>query len=275
MARKKGLGRGLDALIAQNIIEDGNENSISELSLSEITGRKDQPRTFFDDDKIEELSQSIKEHGLISPIIVRKKDDGYEIIAGERRFLASKRAGLEKIPAIIKEMNEQEIAEVSLIENIQRENLNAYEEAIAYQNLMENYQLTQKDLAEKLSKSRSYIANTVRLLNLDDRSLQELKDGNVTASQARSLLAIDEAERDRYLDKLLKKEINIRKIEEDTKNKGSRKKISRDPFVVDVENQLLEKFSTKVSIKNKKKGGKIEIEYLNNEDLERILELIL
>ncbi|MDY6065220.1 MAG: ParB/RepB/Spo0J family partition protein [Finegoldia sp.] len=274
MTRKKGLGRGLDALIAQNIT-DINSDSISEISLSKIVRREGQPRIDFDDEKIEELAQSIKEHGLISPIVVRKKDDKYEIIAGERRFLASKKAGLEKIAAIVKDMDDREIAEVSLIENIQREDLNSYEEALAYKKLMEEYELTQKDLSEKLSKSRSYIANTLRLLKLDERSLKELREGNITSSQARTLLSVDESERDKYLDKFLNKEINIRKLEDQGKNKKDSKKPKRDPFVVDIENQLLEKFSTKVSIKSGRKGGKIEIEYMNSEDLERILEMIL
>ena len=181
MVRKKGLGRGLDALIPQNIIETTSSDSIVNIELSKIIRREDQPRTHFEKDKIRELANSIKEYGVISPIIVRKKDEKYEIIAGERRFLASLEAGLSEIPAIVKEMEDSEVAEVSLIENIQREDLNAVEEAVAYKNLMENYNLTQKELADKLSKSRSYIANTLRLLNLDELSLEHLKKGDITS----------------------------------------------------------------------------------------------
>ena len=267
MVRKKGLGRGLDALIPQNIIETTSSDSIVNIELSKIIRREDQPRTHFEKDKIRELANSIKEYGVISPIIVRKKDEKYEIIAGERRFLASLETGLSEIPAIVKEMEDSEVAEVSLIENIQREDLNAVEEAVAYKNLMENYNLTQKELADKLSKSRSYIANTLRLLNLDELSLEHLKKGNITSSQARSLLAIDDMKkRKALLDKLLSKKTNVREIEKVSKE--------TDPFLLDLQNRFLEKFSTKVRIKPRRKGGSIEIEYLSNEDLERIMEIL-
>ena len=236
MVRKKGLGRGLDALIPQNIIETTSSDSIVNIELSKIIRREDQPRTHFEKDKIRELANSIKEYGVISPIIVRKKEDS-------------------------------EVAEVSLIENIQREDLNAVEEAVAYKNLMENYNLTQKELADKLSKSRSYIANTLRLLNLDELSLEHLKKGDITSSQARSLLAIDDSKkRKALLDKLLSKKTNVREIEKVSKE--------TDPFLLDLQNRFLEKFSTKVRIKPRRKGGSIEIEYLSNEDLERIMEIL-
>lgn len=267
MVRKKGLGRGLDALIPQNIIDTTSSDSIVNIELSKIVRRKDQPRTHFEKDKINELANSIKEYGVISPIIVRKKDDKYEIIAGERRFLASTQAGLTDIPVIVKEMEDKEVREVSLIENIQREDLNAVEEAEAYKSLMESYELTQKELADKLSKSRSYVANTLRLLNLDDTSLEHLKNKEITSSQARSLLAIDDTKKRRsLLNKLLAKKTNVREIEKVSK--------SEDPFLTDLQNRFVEKFSTKVKIKPMRKGGKIEIEYLSNDDLERIMEVL-
>ncbi len=267
MVKKKGLGRGLDALIPQNIIESTNSDSIIEIELSKIIRREDQPRTNFEKDKIKELANSIKEYGVISPIIVRKSNEDYEIIAGERRYLASVEAKLDKIPAIVKEMDDKEVAEVSLIENIQRENLNAVEEAIAYKNLIEKYDLTQKELSDKLSKSRSYITNTIRLLTLDEESLEHLKKGDITSSQARSLLSIDDLKKRKLLlNKLLDKKTNVREIERSSKDE--------DPFLEDLQNRFLEKFATKVRIKPKRKGGKIEIEYLSNEDLERIMEIL-
>lgn len=269
MARKKGLGRGLDALIPQNILEETDKKDIQILALEKLIPRKNQPRKFFDPETLKELADSIKEHGVLSPLIVRKQGDVYEIIAGERRFQASKIADLSEIPVIVKELSDREVEEISLIENIQREDLNAMEEAVAYRDMMDRYQLTQQELAQKMGKSRTYIANMVRLLHLDDESLAALQDGKITKSQARTLLSLTNlTERKHYLQKLLDRHTNVRQIERVAKKK------KQDPYMKDVENRLLEKFGTKVQIIHKKKGGKIQIEYLSQEDLERILEIL-
>lgn len=270
MAKRKGLGKGLGALLPE--IEEKEEISSSEIEVEKIHPRADQPRKEFDKDALENLKESILEHGVLQPILLRKAGEDYEIIAGERRFRAAKLAGLKKVPVLVKELEDQAVEEISLIENIQREDLNPIEEAEAYQQLLDKYTYTQQDLSDRLGKSRSYIANNLRLMKLDEKSKEHLRKGDITSSQGRTLLSIkDEKERQEYLDKLLNKTINIREME-----KAARKKttVKEDPFKQDLENKLLEVFGTKVTITPKRKGGKIEIEYLSNEDLERIINIM-
>lgn len=272
MARKKGLGKGLEALIPQDIIDDDFDgDNILELELNKIIPREDQPRKEFDEEALHELKDSILEFGIIQPIIVREKDkDIFEIIAGERRYRAAGLAKMKKVPVRIMDIEDREIKEISIIENIQREDLNPYEEAVAYEELMREFDYTQKELSERIGKSRSYIANTIRLLKLDPEIIEHLKDGNITSTQARSLLSIEDREkRFKMLERLLLKQSNVRDIEKQTT-----KKRPKDIYQEELENRLIEHFGTKVNVKPKRKGGKIEITYMSNDDLERILEII-
>ncbi|MDO5648966.1 MAG: ParB/RepB/Spo0J family partition protein [Gallicola sp.] len=271
MAKRKGLGKGLGALLPE--IEEKDETSSLEIEVEKIHPRINQPRKEFDKEALENLKESILEHGVLQPILVRKVDEEYEIIAGERRFRGAKLAGLKKVPVLVKELEDKAVEEISLIENIQREDLNPIEEAEAYQQLLDKYTYTQQDLSDRLGKSRSYIANNLRLMKLDDRSKDCLRKGEITSSQGRTLLSIkDEKERQEYLDRLLDKTINIREMEKAARKKA--KVVKEDPFKQDLENKLLEVFGTKVTIVPKRKGGKIEIEYLSNEDLERIINIM-
>lgn len=273
MAKRKGLGKGLEALIPDEpkLPEEEMQQPAQTAKITAIHAREDQPRQLFDDDTIDELAESIKRFGVIQPLLVVDKENGeYTLIAGERRLRAAKKAGLDEVPIIIKEADEQTIAELSLIENIQREDLGAVEEAHAYQQLMDNYGYTQAQVSEKIGKSRSYVANILRLLTLDEISLYHLQRGDITSSQARSLLAVHSmAERRKILDKILSGTTNIRQIE-----KGTRRKRTKDIYTKEAESRLMEYLGTKVEIHPKKKGGKIEVEYYTPEDLERIIEIL-
>lgn len=271
MARKKGLGKGLEALIPQNIPDmETDEENIKELEISKIFPRKDQPRKEFDEESLNELKNSILEHGIIQPIVVRQIDDKFEIIAGERRFRAATMAKLKNVPVRIMDIDDKQIKEISIIENIQREDLNPFEEASAYDELMKEYDYTQQELGERVGKSRSYVANTVRLLKLDPEIIEYLKNGDITSTQARSLLSIeDRAQRFKMLEKLLLNQSNVRDVE-----KHTTKKRNKDIYQEELEDKLVERLGTKVILKPKRKGGKIEITYMSNDDLERILEII-
>ena len=275
MTKRKGLGRGLGSLIPQDSIEKSLMDSdlgseILELDIEKIYSRHDQPRKEFDEESLFELKESIEEFGIIQPIIVRKVDSEYEIVAGERRYRASLLANLKKVPVRIIDATDKEIMEMSVIENIQREDLNPYEEATAYEELLRTYNYTQEELAKRLGKSRSYIANTIRLLKLDPKILEYLKQGDITSTQARTLLSIqDEKERFKMLEKLLQNKSSVREVEKKTTNKRP-----KDIYKVEIEERLVDFFGTKVNLKPKKKGGKIEILYMSNEDLDRILEIL-
>lgn len=269
--KKKGLGRGLSSLLKEDdfIID---ENLLT-VDLDKLKAREDQPRKNFDDDSLEELANSIKADGVIQPIVVRKVGDKYEIIAGERRFRASKLAGLEKIPVVVKNVTDRKARELALVENIQREDLNPIEEAISLKTLMEEYKLTQQELSDIVGKSRSYIANNLRLLNLSDYIKEYLIRGELSPSQGRTLLSLEtEEERKKYLDKLLVKEVNIRDVEK--KAKQSKNK-TEDIFIKDICERLTEVLDAKVKIHEKKKGGQIEISYLNEADLQRIIDSLM
>ena len=269
--KKKGLGRGLSSLLK----EDGfiTDENLLTVDLDKLKAREDQPRKNFDDDSLEELANSIKADGVIQPIVVRKVGDKYEIIAGERRFRASKLAGLEKVPIVVKNVSDRKARELALVENIQREDLNPIEEAISLKTLMEEYKLTQQELSDIVGKSRSYIANNLRLLNLSDYIKEYLIRGELSPSQGRTLLSLEtEEERKKYLDKLLVKEVNIRDVEK--KAKQSKNK-TEDIFIKDICERLTEVLDAKVKIHEKKKGGQIEISYLNEADLQRIIDSLM
>ncbi len=269
--KKKGLGRGLSSLLKEDdFITDEN---LLTVDLDKLKAREDQPRKNFDDDSLEELATSIKADGVIQPIVVRKVGDKYEIIAGERRFRASKLAGLEKVPVVVKNVSDRKARELALVENIQREDLNPIEEAISLKTLMEEYKLTQQELSDIVGKSRSYIANNLRLLNLSDYIKDYLIRGELSPSQGRTLLSLEtEEERKKYLDKLLVKEVNIRDVEK--KAKQSKNK-TEDIFIKDICERLTEVLDAKVKIHEKKKGGQIEISYLNEADLQRIIDSLM
>ncbi|MCZ7408185.1 ParB/RepB/Spo0J family partition protein [Parvimonas micra] len=269
--KKKGLGRGLSSLLKEeDFITDEN---LLTVDLDKLKAREDQPRKNFDDDSLEELANSIKADGVIQPIVVRKVGDKYEIIAGERRFRASKLAGLEKVPIVVKNVSDRKARELALVENIQREDLNPIEEALSLKTLMEEYKLTQQELSDIIGKSRSYIANNLRLLNLSDYIKDYLIRGELSPSQGRTLLSLEtEEERKKYLDKLLVKEVNIRDVEK--KAKQSKNK-TEDIFIKDICERLTEVLDAKVKIHEKKKGGQIEISYLNEADLQRIIDSLM
>lgn len=284
--KKRGLGKGLSALIPEDPIEEMiggeiDENAIVNIDISLIKPNKNQPRKEFDKQSLEELKHSIKSYGVIQPIIVRKKGAEYEIVAGERRWHATKGAGLEKIPCIIKEVGEVEATKLALIENIQREDLNSIEEAKAFDDLMKNYGYTQEEVAKVIGKSRSYIANTIRLLNLEDEVKDYVVEGKLSSGHGRALLAIeDEESQIKVAEKIINNKLNVRDTEKLVKNSSKpvkKKKVYKeeDPFLVEIEEKLMNILGTKVSISPGRKKGKIEIEYYGDEDLERVLEVFL
>lgn len=280
MAKKTGLGKGLDALFANNIdVEETlKENEVIEkLKITQVEPNRNQPRKHFDEEALEELAESIKRYGVIQPIIVVKKGDYYEIVAGERRWRASKKAGLTEIPAIVREGNERKNKEIALIENVQREDLNAYEKAVGIKELMEEYGLTQQQVSEILGKSRSSIANTVRILNLDPRVIELVQQNKLTEGHARSLLAIEDNDKQYQMAlRLLETGASVREVEKKVQQKKKMKKQDEkyEAIYRDIEDSFQGFFGTKVKLEAGKRKGKIVIEYANNEDLERILELI-
>ncbi len=281
MAKKTGLGKGLDALFKDTIKEEIEEiqegEKILKVNINEVEPNREQPRKRFDEEAIEELSDSIKRYGLIQPIIVTKKDNYYEIVAGERRWRACKKAGLKEISVIVRDYDERKNKEIALIENIQREDLNAVEKAMGIKILMEEYSLTQQEVSEVLGKSRSAVANTVRILNLDKRVLELAKEGKLTEGHCRALLAIEDGDKQLEIAlKLIEEGSNVREAEEKTKQKKkSRRKDTRyEAIYRDIEETFQGFFGTKVKLQAGQKKGKIVIEYKSNEDLERLLEII-
>ena len=283
MAKKTGLGKGLDALFSNNLKEEINKEEqlqegeiIQNLKIIEVEPNRDQPRKKFDEEALTELSETKKKYGLIQPIVVTKKDDYYEIIAGERRWRASKKAGLTTIPAIVREDNKKKNQEISLIENIQREDLNAFEKASGIKFLMDEYDLTQQQVAEIIGKSRSGVANTLRILNLDPRVLNLAKEGKLTESHCRALLVYDDSDR-QYSAALrfIENGESSREIERTTK-RVQPKKIDRRQEAIyrDIEDSFQGFFGTKVRLDPGKRSGKIVIQYSSNDDLARILDLI-
>ncbi|MBY0595956.1 ParB/RepB/Spo0J family partition protein [Bacillus bingmayongensis] len=277
----KGLGRGINAFFPDLDVKE--EEKIQEIALNELRPNPYQPRKNFQKETIQELAASIKEHGILQPLIVRKSIKGYEIVAGERRYRAAKEARLETVPAVVRELNEQQMMEFALLENLQREDLNPMEEALAYQMLMDELNVTQEQLAKRLGKSRPYIANYVRLLTLPSFVQEMIADGNLSMAHGRTLLTIKDEEQLKSLLKRIEKEgLNVRQLEQIVQQMHQRvsretKKVKqeRNIFFEERETLLREKFGTGVKIKEtKKEKGKIEIEFFNKEDLNRILELL-
>ena len=277
-AKKTGLGKGLDALFSTPIVEEvKQEELVKNLNINEIEPNKAQARKIFDDEAIEDLSNSIKEYGVIQQIIVSKKENYFEIIAGERRWRASKRAGLTEIPAIIRNDDEQRNKEISLIENIQREDLNPIEKARGIKLLMDEYDLTQQKVAEKLGKSRSSIANTVRILNLDERVINLALEGKLTEGHCKSLMSIDDPERQYKMALyIIESGDSVREAEKKmiVRKKASKKNDKFIPIYRDIEDRFQGFFGTKVKLDAGERKGKIIIQYNSNDDLERILGFI-
>lgn len=288
--KKMGLGKGLDSMIppkaTSRATKDSlkNESQISKtgetiLKINEVEPNKKQPRKFFNEEALQELSESIKQHGIVQPLVVAKKDDYYEIIAGERRWRAAKLAGLKEVPVVIKDYSPQEIMEVALIENIQREDLNPVEEARAYENLIKEYNLKQEELAQRVSKSRSAITNSLRLLNLSDEVLDMLMEETISSGHARALLALkDKDQQLQVAEKIISDKLSVREIEKIVKTinnpaKKTQKKELKNDFVYrDIEEQLKQTIGTKVRINRKSEDkGKIEIEYYSQDELEKIV----
>lgn len=280
MNKKFGLGKGLGALIPEEEITE-ESSSVLKISMNLIKANKDQPRKNFDPEKISELAQSIKEHGVIQPIILNKEEDTYIVIAGERRFRAAKSIGLKEIPAIIMNIDNKEVLEISLIENIQREDLNPIEEAIAYKKLLIDFNLTQEEISNKVSKSRTAITNCMRLLNLDERVQDYLIDEVISEGHGRAILGLSNKEHQYEVAQMVIDEnLNVRQTERIVKNFQSEKKEKivekqNDIYYKDIMNKLENRFGTKVFINSKNRNkGKIEIEYYSEEDFERILEVL-
>lgn len=276
---KKGLGKGLDALFH----EEGTADGLQELKITEVMPNKDQPRKSFDEEKLKSLADSVKEHGLIQPIVVRKSAEGYVIIAGERRWRAAKLVGLKKIPVLIKDYDDLTMKEIALIENLQREDLNPIEEALGYRSLMDEYNLTQEEISMRLGKSRSAIANSVRLLTLDDYTRAKLISGEITEGHARCALSVPNGVvREFFVNRIIADGLNVRQAELLAKDlaktpapKSEKQKNTAYKLELERISRSLEQYlGTKVKLSGTSKKGKIEIEYYGNQDLERLLELI-
>jgi len=292
MAAQRGLGKGLDLMIP-NIVGESKEKSTNKkvsaenagetiVKITKVEPNREQPRKVFDEDALQELADSIKQFGVIQPILVQDRKDHYEIIAGERRWRAAKIAGLKEVPVIIKNYTEKEIVEISLIENIQREDLNPIEEAQAYKRLLNEFNLKQDEVAERVSKSRAAVTNSLRLLKLSDRVQQMIIDEMISTGHARALISI-EKEEDQYLmaQRIFDEKLSVRETEKIVKNyyKPTKPKKQKNKALEliykDIEEQLKQKLGTKVTVSPKgEESGKIEIEFYNNDDLERLLDVL-
>jgi ParB family chromosome partitioning protein len=290
--KKGGLGRGLDALIVNKAPEEPKENNTPEgsgiggvmMDINKVEPNRDQPRQHFDEDALLELSDNIKQYGVLEPIVVRKVDDYYQIVAGERRWRASKSAGLKEVPVVVKELTDQEVVEISLIENLQRRDLNPIEEARGYQRLIEEFNLKQDEVAEKVSKSRAAVANSIRLLKLDQRVQQMLIEDLISPGAARAILGLQDHE-DQYTlaQRVFDEKMNVRDVEKEIKRMLSDKPVS-SPDEIDPKLQILYRemeekmkqiLGRKVAIKPKNNiKGKIEIEYYDRDDLDAFAEKI-
>ncbi len=280
MAKNTGLGKGLDALLLSNMVEETIEEGekVQSLKIIDVEPNREQPRRSFDEEALEELSNSIKEYGVIQPIIVTKEDNYYKIVAGERRWRASKKAGMTEIPAIVREYDKQKNSEIALIENIQREDLNPIEKATAIRELLDTYNLTQQQLADKLGISRSGLANSVRILNLDERVIELAKEGKITEGHCRSLLAINDPEKQyEAAQYIIQSGDSVREVEKQMQIKKKSKPAVKNryqPIYQEIEDSFRSFFGTKVKLEAKERSGKIIIQYSSNEDLDRILNII-
>ncbi|MGV6982850.1 ParB/RepB/Spo0J family partition protein [Bacillus pumilus] len=275
----KGLGKGINALF--NTV-DSNEETVEEIKIKDLRPNPYQPRKTFDEDALSDLKESIQQHGVLQPIIVRKSIKGYDIVAGERRFRAAQQAGLTTIPAIVREFSETLMREIALLENLQREDLSPLEEAEAYASLLDHLSVTQEELAKRLGKSRPHIANHLRLLTLPDEVQKLIADGKLSMGHGRTLLSLKNKNKLASLvKKIVDEGLNVRQVEklvqqlnENVPRETKKKEAPKDRVLKERESFLQNYFGTSVSIKKQKKKGKIEIEFLSNEDLERILELL-
>ncbi|OAS16803.1 ParB/RepB/Spo0J family partition protein [Paenibacillus oryzisoli] len=279
----KGLGKGLDALITSLHIDESDK--VIQIPLAQLRANPYQPRKHFNEDSIKELSESIKEHGVIQPIIVRKVLKGYEIIAGERRFRASQVAGTPTIPAVERILSDQQVMEIALIENVQREDLNALEIAFAYQGIIDQFSLTQEELSAKVGKSRSHIANFLRLLSLPESIKQYVSRGTLSMGHARAIVGVkDDKVKKELAESTISKQWSVRELEEaikmleeppgPEKEKTKQKEKNRDPYINQAEEQLRDIYRTSVKIKSQQDKGKIELLYYSKDDLNRLLELL-
>jgi ParB family transcriptional regulator, chromosome partitioning protein len=274
----KGLGKGLNAFFA----DVSNEEVVQEIKLNELRPNPYQPRKTFQQETIDELKESIIEHGILQPLVVRKSIRGYEIVVGERRFRAAKEAKLETIPAVVRTLSEQQMMELAVLENLQREDLNSIEEGLAYQMLMEKLKLTQEEVAKRLGKSRPHIANHIRLLSLPQKIQELISGGKITMGHGRALLGLRQKEKlPSLVEKVTKEALNVRQLEkliqqlnENVPRETKKPEKKKDVFIKDREHFLRERFGTTVNIKQNKNKGKIEIEFFSKEDLERILEML-
>ena len=290
MAKKTGLGKGLDSLIpvhnntekekavVEKVVEKKTDTV---LRITEIEPNKGQPRKNFNEDALEELADSIKQFGLIQPLVVQKRDGYYEIIAGERRWRAAKLAGVKEVPVVIKDYSSQEVMEIALIENIQREDLNPIEEAKAYQRLIKDYRLKQDEVAEKVSKSRAAITNSLRLLKLDERVQDMVMEGKISSGHARTIISIEDKDKQYMIaQKIFDEKLSVREVEKlmktlDAPEKKEKKLPANDFVYRDLEQKLKNIMGTQVIIKNKSNNkGKIEIDYYSQAELERIYDLL-
>lgn len=297
MALKRGLGKGLDSLIPTNVMmesevkhatvstassaEEGKDGTLI-VKLSKVEPNREQPRKNFDEDSLQELAESLKQFGMLQPILVQNRGDYYEIIAGERRWRAAKIAGLKEVPVIVRELTDQEIVEISLIENIQREDLNPIEEAQAYKRLLTEFHLKQDEVAERVSKSRTAVTNSMRLLKLCDEVQKMVVDDMISTGHARALISIEDPE-EQYLiaQKIFDEKLSVREVEKLVKDLHKPPKPPKEEnktlqaIYQEISERLKQSLSTKVSVSAKQNGaGKIEIEFYNHEDLERLLERI-
>ncbi|HBP01189.1 MAG: ParB-like protein partition protein [Candidatus Moranbacteria bacterium GW2011_GWE1_49_15] len=293
MAQNYGLGRGLSSLIPNKKIDDERSESsartlssrgddsirgdkfVIEVDVNNIVPNPHQPRVLFDDEKLEDLAKSIRQHGVIQPLVVSHNGARYELIAGERRLQASKRAGLRKVPVIVRDADEKQKLELAIIENVQRHDLNAIEEAKSYKKLMEEYQMSQEEVADKMGKSRSLVANKVRLLGLPVEIQRALIETKITEGHAKAILSLDNPEKQRALFELiLRGNLTVRQTEDKTKEISvkSHKRVSNvDPQIKELEEKLVEKLGTKVKITKSGDGGRIVVEYYSQEDLDALL----
>jgi ParB family chromosome partitioning protein len=274
----KGLGKGLNAFF-QDV---GKEETVQEINLQELRPNPYQPRKTFQREAIIELKDSILEHGILQPLVVRKSIKGYEIVVGERRFRAAKEAKLETVPAVVRELSEQQMMELAVLENLQREDLNPIEEGAAYQTLMDKLKLTQEEVAKRLGKSRPHVANHIRLLSLPPKIQELISTGKISMGHGRALLGLREKAKVPVLvEKVINEALNVRQLEkliqqlnEDVSRETKKPEKKKDVFIQEREHTLRERFGTTVNIKQNKNKGKIEIEFFSKDDLERILEML-
>jgi len=290
--QERGLGRGLDALFA-GAMDDGDKDRVIEVEIKDIKARADQPRRVFNSEALQELADSLQEHGVLQPLLVRKRGKHYEIIAGERRWRAAQMIGIEQIPVLVKEIDDIEAAEISLIENLQREDLSLTEEARAYRQMIERYGYTQELLSKKIGKSRTHVTNTMRIMNLPEAVLDMIDGGMITAGHARALLSMGSADQQIAVAKqIVEQGLSVRAVEEKARQKKSSTRtvkkveiidlsegnvsesVRRGPEIIELEERMQERWGTKVDIKPSQQGGKITISYYNDEDLSRIIDLL-